>query len=171
MTERTQNPERKTTIWLLLPALILLSLAAAAILWAGAGARETIANSERIIASITVEPFVKTDSTRTGWDRKAFADSLAISLGNVAGVRTRVGRREWPRSDYTVKGAFRVTEGRLVITTRLVHARESSPVWSGTFWRSEGGTAGLAQDVAASVAEALYADIARRSFAVAKEKS
>ena len=120
--------------------------------------------------SLAIQPFTVLDAQSVTWNSIAFADSLAARLGQLDGLSTEVtGARAG--ADFTLSGDVRLSDGRLVISTRLVHSRDRTTVWSGTFWRSQNPTHNFVDDVAAGVAQALYADVARRALTTTRERT
>jgi hypothetical protein len=154
------------------PASVLLIVLVATVV-AVAWPRRDIGNTARGPSgstSLAIQPFKVLDSRSIDWNSTAFADSLAARLGELEGLSTEVtGPRK--TADFTLSGDVRLSEGRLVISTRLVHSSDRMTVWSGTFWRSENPTHSFVDDVAAGVAQALYADIARRALTTSRERS
>jgi hypothetical protein len=149
-----------------------VALLIAAAMWMQPDVPSTSRGAEALQASLAIERFTPMDSQLVRWESGAFADSLATRLATIRGLRPTVtngGRQK--KTDYTLGGDVRTTNGRLVISTRLHHAGERLPVWSGTFWRGQNSLDIFVDEVAAAVAEALYADIARRALAsTAKER-
>ncbi len=95
------------------------------------------------------------------WNSQAFADSLAAQLANIRGLEARVeGAGKAP--SFTLRGDIDRRDGRWVITTRLGRAGDDeSIVWTATYWRGENPGTALAADIAAGVAEAVYANLVR----------
>jgi hypothetical protein len=152
----------------LLAVLLLAMLAAAWWTWREL-ARDTRGSAAS--ASLAIEQFSGADSQAIRWSAETFADSLAARLAAVEGLSTRVISANASADGFSLNGDFRVSDGRLVLSTRLMHSGEDIPVWSGTFWRSENSLGNFVDDVAAGVAQALYADIARRALTTRKERS
>ena len=120
-----------------------------------------------LTASLLVEPFETTGTMPKGWIPAAFAESLSVQLSTLRGLTVRAVGSD---ADFTLNGSVTMREGRLVISPRLQRKGEQKPVWTATFWRSEGLMHDLAQDIASGAAEALYADIAHRALTTSKER-
>lgn len=152
--------------------LVLLLTVVAAGLWMRPGrATDTASVSPAAKATLAIEVFKVTDARPVAWNPRSFTDSLATRLADVGGLSTRVVAGGRPTAEFILSGDVRVSDGRLVLSTRLLHSGERLPVWSGTFWRSPDSLNNFVDDVAAGVAQALYADIARRALTTTKEKS
>jgi hypothetical protein len=151
--------------------ILLLMTILTAVVWMRRDFLSTSHGPTAAKATLAIEPFEALDSQPISWDPTPFADSLATRLASVGGLSARVVARGRSRSDFTLSGEVRVIDGRLMVSTRLVHSGERFPVWSGTFWRSRNSLDNFVDDVAAGVAEALYADIARRALTTTRDRS
>lgn len=111
---------------------------------------------------LTVAPFVTGDSLPQQWNSAAFADSLAARLRLLPNVN--VGVAPNANEGFALRGSVSVRNGRLIVGAQLSHAGDSSPAWTATFWRGDGPLSRLVDAVASGAAEALGAEMARRSI-------
>ena len=115
--------------------------------------------------SISIERFAVRDSTLRSWNSPALANSLATQLAKVRGLETRVDGAG-AETDFILHGDVDRRDGRTVITARLGPADDDkSTVWTATYWRGENPDLGLADNIAASVAEAVAVELVRRDLA------
>lgn len=121
-----------------------------------------------LTATIGVEPFRSVAPNPAGWVSGVFADSLSTHLSRLRGLR--VIRDHQEPADFILRGDVTVRDARLVMSVRLSRPGEPSATWTSTFWRSNWNGSNLVQDVAAAVAEALYADVARRAITERKSR-
>ena len=113
---------------------------------------------------LTVAPFEAGDSVPQQWNPGAFADSLAARLRLLPNVNVSVSPDARAADGFALRGTVSVRNGRLMVGARLSHAGDPSPAWTATFWRSDGPLSGLVDVVASGAAEALGAEIHRRSI-------
>ena len=151
--------------------LILVLALLAAVIWKRSGNPGESHTSAAAKATLDIEVFKVADPQPAGWNPTEFTDSLAARLGDVGGLSTKVVSDGRTTAEFTLTGDVRASDGRIVLSTRLMHTGERLPVWSGTFWRSRNSLSNFVDDVAAGVAQALYADIARRALTTTKERS
>lgn len=142
--------------------ILALTLVAAGACARGDASRATDSTGG-LTATITVEPFRATAPAPKMWAPEVFAESLATRLAQIRGLRVAHGA-DGRNTDFALRGDVTTHDGRLVLATRLSRTGEPTAVWTATFWRDDGPNRNLVQDVAAAVAEALYADVARRAL-------
>lgn len=148
--------------------VVLLMCVIGAAVWIRRDPLTLSTSTTRARATLAIEPFKVLDSQHIEWKPGPFADSLATRLAGVEGLMIKVATADQRPAEFTLRGDVAVRDGRLVVSTRLTHSGEQVPVWSGTFWRSRNSLENFVDDVAAGVAEALYADIVRRELTKAK---
>lgn len=91
------------------------------------------------------------------WDGSALAKNVAARLQLIPGLHAPVGEsteRDTPA--FTLRGEGTTRESRVVITARLYHETETTPIWTATFWRSEGSLSDFAGELASEVAAHLF---------------
>ena len=113
---------------------------------------------------LTVTPFEAGDSLPQQWNSADFADSLAARLRSLPNVNVGVAPHAAASVGFALRGSVSVRNGRLIVGARLSHTGDSSPAWTATFWRSDGPLSSLVDAVASGAAEALGAEMARRSI-------
>lgn len=132
--------------------------------------KRSVRSAAPVPATLAIEHFAAPDTT-PGWDENGFADSLAKALHGLQGLRAEVSRNGRLDSDFILRGTVRSSDSRFIIAIQLMHRSEATPVWTLTYWRTPTEVPALVQEMATGVAEALYANIARRAVAVQKEGS
>lgn len=113
---------------------------------------------------LTVAPFEEGDSLPQTWNSAVFADSLAARLRSQPNVNVSVALVAPTVEGFALRGSVSVRNGRMIVGARLSHTGDSSPAWTATFWRSDGPLSSLLDAVASGTAEALGAEIHRRSI-------
>jgi hypothetical protein len=151
-------------VGLIVGAVISLSLvallAAYAIRW-GPFRQEPVASQPGLSVTIGVEPFETSDSIPASWQSAAFAESLAIRLSLVPGLRAEATGASGAR--YTLRGRVAMQDGRLVLATRLGRDAERDTVWTATFWRNPASASSILPDLASAVAEAVFGETVRQA--------
>jgi hypothetical protein len=173
-TSRTEQSRAARMTEMHVGAVLVLVLAIVAAFWwtrSGLATSRGTTSPDAAKATLEIEVFKTTDSQSVVFGLRAFTDSVAARLADVKGLSIKVVGDRRPTAEFTLTGDVRVSAGRVVLSTRLLHSGDRLPVWSGTFWRSPNSLHNFVDDVAAGVAQALYADLARRALTTTKEKS
>lgn len=90
----------------------------------------------------------------------ALADSLADRLSRIPGLTVRSRSGTVSTAEFVVRGEVAVREGQLVIHLRLHRRGMRNATWTATFWRENALTSGLVSDLAGSIGEAIYGQLA-----------
>ena len=147
----------------------------AAMILAGACGRDrTLASRDTgrgLTATISVEPFVTTDSVRVRrvWPPRVRAESLVTQFGRVPGLYARVSSEPSQATDFILTGDVAVHGSRLVVTTHLWRRRSEPAIWTATFWRGVDAYDTLVRDITADAVEGVYAGLARGTLTSTKE--
>lgn len=175
MTRQTKHSWTTPASWLRRPGRAW-RVATAAIAWTTAvtscapgDAAPEGSSKDGLTVTVAVEPFVTVDSAPKGWIPKAFAESVTVRLATMRGLHAYVANGNSSPADFRLRGDVTVRDARMVIATHLWRPGEDTAIWTGTFWRGDSQIQNVVQDVAAGVAEALYADIARRTMTPTRE--
>lgn len=112
---------------------------------------------------LTVARFEEGDSMPQNWNTAGFTDSLASRLRLLQHVHVVMAPNGRDDDDFELRGNVAVRNGRVVVGARLSYAADSTAVWTATFWRGDGPLSQLVDDVASGAAEAIGAEMARRS--------